>query len=182
MIGVILGGSITNKGKIPKDALSRVKKGLKLFKKGQVDFFMVSGGFMSQKFPRLSEAKLFKDFLVKHGVPKSKIIMENRSRDTLGNAIFCKKIFIKKKLEKNITLITSDYHLKRALSVFRHIFGKRYKIVGVKSKPFIIHKVQNAFAELESYGLDEFFLSQVPEGKHQKAEKLLYLQHNMYKR
>ena len=90
--------------------------------------------------------------------------------------------FCEKKLDKDIVLITSDYHMSRALGVFKHIFGEKYKFTVVKSRPFIVHKVQNMFAELESYGLDDFFLSQIAKGKHQKAEKLLYRQHGMYKR
>ena len=181
MIGVILGGGITNRGKTPRDALSRVKKGLKLFKAGKIDSFVLSGGKTSQKFPKLSEAKLFRDYLLKHKVPKKKIILEEQSHSTLGNAVFCKKLFVKKKLPKKITVVTSDYHLNRALRAFKHIFGKGYTIVGVKSKPFIVHKIQNAFAELESEGLDQLFLSQIAKGKHQKAEKLLYMNKNRHK-
>jgi uncharacterized SAM-binding protein YcdF (DUF218 family) len=181
MIGVILGGEITNRGKISKDALSRVKKGLKLFKQDKINKFVLSGGFTNQKFPKLSEAKLFKDYLIKHGVPKNKIILEEESKSTLGNAVYCKKLFVKKKLAKRITLITSDYHMGRALGLFKHVFGKQYKITPVRSKPFLAYKIQNMFAELESYGVDELFLAKVPQGKHEKAEKLLYLNKNKHK-
>ncbi len=173
VIGILLGGGITKKGKIPADALTRAKVALKLLQKNEIQKLVLSGGFTSKKFSKISEARLFTRYFTNKGISKKKIILEEESKDTLGNAIYCKKLFVKQKLSKQIILITSNYHLKRSLVVFQHIFGKPYKFVGKKSRPFIIHKIQNQLKEMESTGLDDLFISQFKPGDHRKAERLL---------
>ena len=173
VIGILLGGGITKKGKISADALTRAKVALKLLQKKEIQKLVLSGGFSNKKFPRLSEARLFTRFFIKKGIGKKKLILEEKSKDTLGNAIYCKKLFIKEKLPKKIILITSNYHLQRSLKVFQHIFGNEHGFIGKKSKPFILHKIQNQLEEMESSGLDDLFLSQFKSGDHKKAERLL---------
>ena len=173
VIGILLGGGITKKGKIPADALTRAKVALKLLQKNETQKLVLSGGFTSKQFPKLSEARLFIRYFTKKGISRRKLILEEESKDTLGNAIYCKKLFVKQKLPKQIVLITSNYHLKRSLTVFQHIFGKSYKFSGKKSRPFIVHKIQNQLKEMESTGLDDLFISQFKSGDHRKAEKLL---------
>ena len=51
--------------------------------------------------------------------------------------------------------------------------GDEHDFIGKKSKPFILHKIQNQLEEMESSGLDDLFLSQFKSGDHKKAERLL---------
>jgi len=171
--GILLGGGITNKGKISADALTRSKVALKLLQKNKIQKLVLSGGFTNKQFPKLSEARLFVKYFTKKGINRKKLILEEKSKDTLGNAIYCKKLFVKEKLLKKIILITSNYHMSRSLTVFQHVFGEEYSFIGKKSKPFIVHKIQNQLKEMESTGLDDLFLSQFKSGDHKKAEKLL---------
>ena len=173
VIGILLGGGITNRGKISSDALSRAKVAFKLLQKDEIQELVLSGGFTNKRFPRLSEARLFTRYFTKKKISRKRLILEEKSKDTLGNAIYCKKWFVKQKLPKEIVLITSNYHLSRSLKVFQHIFGKEYSFIGKKSKPFIVHKIQNQLKEMESTGLDDLFISQFKSGDHKKAEKLL---------
>jgi len=52
------------------------------------------------------------------GVPRERIIAENRSRNTVENALFCKELAQPKAGERWL-LVTSAYHLPRAIGVFR---------------------------------------------------------------
>lgn len=72
---------------------------------------------------------LNKDYLKKIlGLSRFKnIIIENRSKNTIQNAIETKKIIQKLKI-KSILLITSSIHLPRAYLIFKFILGGKFKI------------------------------------------------------
>ncbi|MCX5716843.1 MAG: YdcF family protein [Nitrospirae bacterium] len=69
---------------------------------------------------RKAEAVIVKRLLIDLGVPSDKIIMEDKSRDTIENAKYtmeiCKKLNYKKPI-----LATSACHMKRAIMSFRKI-------------------------------------------------------------
>ncbi len=171
--GILLGGGINKRGKLPHDPKTRVEKAYHLLKEGYIDSLVLSGK-CSYGNPKLSEAELYFNYLTERGIPKEKLIIEKESRDTIGNAVYSKKIFLKKKLpQKKIVLITSDYHIKRALMIFTHIFGNEFSFVGISSKPFILHKISLMLREFECKELDNLVLSKVKIGDHNKAEELI---------
>jgi uncharacterized SAM-binding protein YcdF (DUF218 family) len=59
-------------------------------------------------------AALFESF----GIPRPRVIVENRARDTIENAIFSKDLAAPKSGERWL-LVTSAYHMPRAMGVFR---------------------------------------------------------------
>jgi uncharacterized SAM-binding protein YcdF (DUF218 family) len=69
---------------------------------------------------RKAEAVIIKRFLLDLGVPADKIIMEDKSRDTIENAKYTVKIFEKLNYKKPI-LVTSACHMKRAIMSFRKV-------------------------------------------------------------
>lgn len=76
-----------------------------------------------------TEANLMYEFFIKHGISPQRLIKEEDSLDTVGNALFSyltlQNINVKK---GNILLVTSDFHSPRALFLFRNIFPNTYKI------------------------------------------------------
>ncbi|MGA1847543.1 YdcF family protein [Deferribacter abyssi] len=84
---------------------------------------LVSGGraFKSEKIE--SEADAMKRVLIKLGVSESKIFTDTKSKNTYENALFCKKIMSKLKI-KNAILVTSAYHMKRAVLSFKKVSVK----------------------------------------------------------
>ncbi|WP_420963503.1 YdcF family protein [Brucella sp. IR073] len=82
-----------------------------------------------------SEAQTMHDFLVGHGVAGDRMIMEQDSLDTIGNAVFSGLAMRKKGMEGgNVLLVTSDFHAPRALFLFRSVLGPRFR-VAVSSAP-----------------------------------------------
>jgi uncharacterized SAM-binding protein YcdF (DUF218 family) len=59
-------------------------------------------------------AQVFEDF----GVPRVRVELEDRSRNTIENAIFAKKVVNPKPSERWL-LVTSAFHMPRAMGVFR---------------------------------------------------------------
>jgi hypothetical protein len=84
----------------------------------------------------ISEAKFMFKFLQENNIPKTSMILEENSMDTLGNMIFSYEICQKLILENqgntvepenfepiNISLITETFHLGRSKELFLRLFG-----------------------------------------------------------
>jgi len=128
---VILGGGITAEGVLSSATKERLDKLLKTRDEMPLVPIIVSGcrsGFMKVA-PSITEAKEMKKYLVKHGIESRLIITESESLDTISNAIFTRRIVERHLNWKKILLITSNWHMERALWVFKKILGKGYQIV-----------------------------------------------------
>ena len=63
---------------------------------------------------------IVKHFLVSLGIPANKIIEEDKSRDTFENVEFTQKICVRLGF-RNPILVTSAYHMKRAIMCFEKV-------------------------------------------------------------
>ena len=52
-------------------------------------------------------------------IPDSAMIIENESKNTYENAVFTKKILDSLKINGNFLLVTSGYHMRRSMAVFK---------------------------------------------------------------
>lgn len=118
---VVLGGGAYPKGyfKSYPEAFERVVYGLMLAKEHHVPFVFSGGGI------KYNESKLIKQD-VNHLCAVLRcdfdIYFENRSLNTCQNAYYTDKLFKKYRLSKDVYLVTTAYHMKRAMMIFRH-FG-----------------------------------------------------------
>ena len=119
---VLLGGGVaqgvpdfSGKGAPSADMLFRIVTAVRLQQRLDVPI-IVSGGNVYRNID--SEAGIARRLLTDLGVADGKIIMEERSRDTLGNAGYTKSICQKRGYKQPI-LLTSAYHLPRAVDLFK---------------------------------------------------------------
>ena len=77
-----------------------------------------SGGEASLVYRDGVEAEHAARFLERMGVPRSRIVLEDRSRNTVENAVFSKAL-AQPKPGENWLLVTSAYHMPRSIGVFR---------------------------------------------------------------
>lgn len=84
--------------------------------------FLFTGryGGINQKLVKTIEADEAQTFFHDIGLKDINLIVEDRSRNTFENALFSKKLITPKETEKWV-LITSAYHMKRAVSVFQKV-------------------------------------------------------------
>lgn len=93
-----------------------------LFLDGYAPLLMFSGGFgrLTEKSWTKSEAEMFEDVALKMGIPKSQIILENKSTNTAENIEFSLKILTEKELiPKKVILVTKPYMERRAYATFK---------------------------------------------------------------
>ncbi|MCX7958201.1 MAG: YdcF family protein [Deltaproteobacteria bacterium] len=119
---IVLGGGVyenspdLNGNTVPSDeALARIVMAYRLYKRLDVPI-MTTGGKLTET--DITEAEIAKRFLIEFGVPENKIITEGFSRTTSENAEYSAKILKEKSLKRPV-LITTAYHMKRAMLNFK---------------------------------------------------------------
>lgn len=71
-------------------------------------------------FSGVAEGPGMKQFLVDMGVPPAKIVLENESKNTYENGVFTREK-LKEMKARRIILVTSAWHLRRAMLTFRQM-------------------------------------------------------------
>ena len=95
------------------------------------------------------EGKIMRDWLVARGVPEMDVIAECESRNTRQNLQFAKALL--PETVSHVTVITSDYHLPRALALSRDL-GLNADGIGSPCRPEIEHWVKNHTREVLAWG------------------------------
>ena len=68
------------------------------------------------------------------GVPRDRLFLEERSRDTIGNAVEVVARYLRGVEARPIYLVTSPFHLERALVTFRHVLGFEWQVQAVAAE------------------------------------------------
>ncbi|MFA5358651.1 MAG: YdcF family protein [Patescibacteria group bacterium] len=137
----------------------------KLCQNGHVEKVVLSGGVNSQTGQ--VEAEVMKNLLVGIGIDESRLIVENRSTNTLENVIFSKNVISEQiGLEKigTIIAVVKHFHARRAVMTLRKHFPKNIKIVPVA---YDIH----GFGKEDWYNCDDGIEKVM--GELEKIEKYL---------
>src|SRR3989344_1203000 len=141
---IVLSCDIKKDGSIGDETKLRTDKGIDLFKKEKAKYVIFSGksSVLSSHNLKTTLAKSMQIYAIKKGISKSKILLEEESLDTIGNAFFTKENILKKMNLKNLIVVTSDYHMSRTKYIFNKILGKQFrlKFVEVKSERNVIQK------------------------------------------
>lgn len=107
------------------DNNARIKKTVELYREGWAPVILYSGAAAEGD---VSNAAAMRNISVKMGVPKSAIIIEEKSEDTVQNAKYSAAI-IKARGYQSMILVTSPYHQRRTMELFRNELGKDFKII-----------------------------------------------------
>ncbi len=82
---------------------------------------ILSGGYTNNLCDK-SEAEIMENYLIKNNIDKNKILIENKSMNTIGNAIYTIKLLDNLNLHpEKIKLITSCFHIIRAYKIFKYL-------------------------------------------------------------
>ena len=101
----------------------------------------------------ISEARAMKEYLIKHGMDSSNIILEDKSKNTLENMRFSYEKAIKKDGEKAVkntetVIVTNDFHTARSVMFAKKAGFKNVRAVSAKTKPQTVYLcyVREAFS------------------------------------
>ena len=131
-IGILLGGMISLTSTEENIQFSnhndRLLNTLDLFHSKKIDRILITGAAGSLSSD-LKESQILKKYLNKVGVPDSCILIEDKSKNTYENAIYCEKILNNFPKNNSYLIITSDYHMRRSLACFKNTHLNVYPFV-----------------------------------------------------
>ncbi len=108
-VGLVLGTSkILKNGRVNLYFKYRIDATIELYKKGKIDFVLVSGDNGNENYDEPTD---FKNELIKRGIPEDKIFLDYAGFRTLDSVIRAKEIFG----QKSITIISQKFHNERAI-------------------------------------------------------------------
>lgn len=109
------------------EAMARYRDGVRLYRAGWAPRLIFSGAAWDGGS---SNAEVMRTFALEEGVPESAILVDPSADDTYGNAVHTRDLMLKHGLSSMI-LVTSPYHLQRAVVTFRGVFdGTGLKVIG----------------------------------------------------
>lgn len=110
---VVLGGSVLDNGKIGGSSYWRAIYGAMVYKQGGFRDVLICGG----REGTASISYPMRELMVTLGVPADHVRIEDQSTSTRENARFSAELL--RDMPGRKVLLTSDYHMYRALRVFR---------------------------------------------------------------
>ena len=120
---VILGYSLSPNGEVRDELMMRLDAGIEAAEKYPNAHVLVTGGGTALLAPSVKEADKMAEYLIDNGIDPSRIIVENNSLSTSENAVYSEVLLRKDYPEINkLFIVTSDYHVPMACSIFEGWF------------------------------------------------------------
>ncbi|MGD9368676.1 MAG: YdcF family protein, partial [Desulfobacteraceae bacterium] len=119
---IILGSTNDKSGNISDIGLTRLKKGLEIYKRKESAKLLLTGGYSKGK--KISERPYSfyaKQFMLEEGVLENDIVGLVMSKDTVEDAKLSLPI-IKNLNSEQIIIVTSDFHMNRSMYIFKKVF------------------------------------------------------------
>lgn len=140
-------------------------------------FMVLSGGASNPNVPA-SEAEVMKAYCIENGIPQREIILETKSLDTIGNAVFARRIVDIIKDIDVIYVVSSCYHMERAAFIFEMCFGNKYKLnfdyCNIIQGSNYIEKERKSLAQARN------FFAGIEPGDISSIETRLFIEHDLY--
>jgi uncharacterized SAM-binding protein YcdF (DUF218 family) len=109
------------------EALARYRDGVRLYRAGWAPRLIFSGAAWDGGH---SNAEVMRTLAISDGIPESAILVDPNADDTYGNAVHTRDLMMANGL-KSAILVTSPYHLQRAVLTFRGVYnGTGIRVIG----------------------------------------------------
>lgn len=112
-VGIVFGAGAPGGEPTPM-LVGRLQVGLDLYRRGKVQVLLLTGDNSRSHY---NEPRVMDDYLVRQGVPPSRIVLDYAGFDTWDSCVRAKKIF---GVDRAI-LITQRFHLPRAITLCRAV-------------------------------------------------------------
>jgi len=131
---VIVHGSGLIGGSVPRLLADRLDKAIRIYKKDSTPPMVITSGGRGADEAR-SEASAMAEYLVDHGIPAERILLEDQSTTTLENLRNSKAIIDSMPGRHLTALVTSNYHVFRCIRYARDI-GLECTGIGARVAPY----------------------------------------------
>lgn len=125
---IVLANLMDNEGVLNDESAARAAKAVQILAATRSSC-LVTCGWPYREDSDLPIAEAFRDhILANFQVPPNAIVMEQNSRDTVGDAWFTKVNVAVPRGLTDLHVVTSTYHVPRTAEIFAFIYGPRYRI------------------------------------------------------
>jgi hypothetical protein len=125
---VIPGGGIDSNGSPSPWVIARLDRALEMA--SSTSYFLVLSRGTTHHPPLLDknsfpidEASASAAYLIEHNISSNKILIENWSLDTIGNAYFARQCILEPMELYRLAVITNEFHINRTKFIFDWIFS-----------------------------------------------------------
>ncbi len=151
-VGLVLGtAKFLKNGEINLYFKYRINATVELYKKGKIDFILVSGDNGNKNYDEPTD---FKNELIKKGIPANKIFLDYAGFRTLDSVVRAKEVFG----QTSITIISQKFHNERAIYLAEKngISAIGFNARDLSGKYGLKTKIREYFARTKAY-LDILF-------------------------
>lgn len=151
----------------------RVDRGLALLEQGLAPRIIMSGccSMKLARRPQTTEAEVMRCYALSRGVASQRVLVENESADTLGNAYFTKLRHLAPRRWQRVAMVTTDIHEERAQWIFHKILGPAFEIEGFAAPSAELwseqERARHAARNRELLEITRTLLANVSDGDHE---------------
>lgn len=183
---IVLGKGVLENGQPPAIVKQEITEALRLAQQTGVKAVIFSGehwGLLRQKYSS-SEAVAMRQFALAQLVDeknKPLLLLEEQSKDTIGNAVFSKAM-IDRRHWKIILVLSTEYHLPRVRKIFGQIFGTEYQLTYQAAKQDLSWRqfLHTLCYELAAGRYAQHVLPHLHQHSNQQMQDWLWQHHFMY--
>lgn len=104
----------------------RMDVGIDALQRTDSETLVVSGGWTNPDVP-FAECDAMARYAIENGVDPEDVVLEDRARDTVGNAYFT-RLLLDGIDVSTVHVVSSCYHMERAAFLFEQCFGREYYV------------------------------------------------------
>ena len=113
---VVFAGGVGESGSAGEGCQERVKQAVALYQQGYARHLIFSSGYLFV----FQEPEIMRALAIELGVPASSILLETRAKNTMENVSRTAEV-VRRNGWRNILLVSSPYHMRRALLTWRKL-------------------------------------------------------------
>lgn len=150
----VLGFELNNDGSMKDELIGRLETALHCAEQYPNALVVCTGGGTAKDNPLVTEAGLMGQWLLDHGLDKSRLVIEDRSLTTAQNAEFSYAILLREHPQvKSVAIVSSSYHIPWGSLLFEAAFLRSASENGTPE----VHVVSNCGYPIENdkYRADE---------------------------
>ena len=175
---IVLANLMDRDGRLNEDSLARLETAVAILKETP-DSCLITSGWDCRPDSPIMIAHAMRDHARDvHGIAPHRIFTDSSARDTVGDAIFVKRNVVEPSRIRDLTVVTSAYHLYRAQQIFEFVFGSGYRMRFVSTK--IDHAQGTQQAETASLAAFRSTFDGVPPGDTEAIFQRLLSDHPLY--
>ena len=157
---VVLGFVLNDDGSLKDEAKGRCEVAFRSAKKYPKSKIYITGGGTAKYNKSVTEAGQMKEYLLEKGLDPKRIITEDKAMDTVQNAKNTVKQLYQNHI-KSITVITSDYHIRRSSLLFKGEIMIKADIYDTTPIEIIQNAVYKTGRKTEGKYYEGYYLSKI---------------------